>query len=216
MSCSARCAGSRVASGTLTEFVVEALLDPSRAAAASAIAQIQLAAGRFASRRGRASCAGRKSARQGSALCARQRAAAIRKRERRRKAGRTELAEAEKQQAEELASARSYAVNLLRIEAAAERQARWQDAATLRQQVVTKPGNATDLASLGDTFAKSGNHEAAAAAYRDALALSPAPDVFRSIIREYQALGRTQEAADARTAYQRLKRERLLESPADR
>jgi tetratricopeptide (TPR) repeat protein len=204
----------------LTEFVVEALLDPSRAAAASAIAQIQLAAGRFAeaveaARRALAGNPRDKEARYALAN------ALLRSGNEKEgeEAGRAELAEAEKQQAEELARVReSYAVNLLRIEAALrEQQGRSQDAATLRQQVVTRnPRNATDLASLGDTFAKSGNHEAAAAAYRDALALSPEPDVFRSIIREYQALGRTQEAADARTAYQRLKRERLLESPADR
>jgi len=200
----------------LTEFVVEALLDPSRARASSAIAQAQLAAGRFA-----------------EAIEAARRALAVNPQDREalyalgnallqsgnEKEGRVELAEAGKLQAEELARLReSYAINLIRIEASLrEQQGRWQEAATLRQQVVTRnPGSAADLASLGDSLVKAGNHQAAAGAYRDALALGPDPDVFRSIIREYEILGRTQEAADARTAYQRQKHERLLEPPADR
>ena len=200
----------------LTEFVVEALLDPSRVVAASAIAQIQLAAGRYteaveAARRALAGNPRDREARYalGNALL----------RSGGDKDGRTELAEAERQQAEELARVReSYAVNLLRIEAALrEQQGRWQEAVALRQQVVARtPANAADLASLGDSLAKVGNHQSAAGAYRDALALRPAPDVFRSIIREYQALGQMQEADEARTAYQRLKQQRLLESPADR
>jgi len=200
----------------LTEFVVEALLDPSRARASSAIAQAQLAAGRFA-----------------EAIEAARRALAVNPQDREalyalgnallqsgnEKEGRVELAEAGKLQAEELARLReSYAINLVRIEASLrEQQGRWQEAATLRQQVVTRNrGSAADLASLGDSLAKAGNHQAAAGAYRDALALGPDPDVFRSIIREYETLGRTQEAADARTAYRRQKQERLLEPPADR
>ena len=42
------------------------------------------------------------------------------------------------------------------------------------------------------------------------------PDVYRSIIREYLMLGRTEEADAASVAYQRLKKERLLRLVAER
>ena len=203
-------------SEALAEFAVEALIDPNAASAHAAIGQIHLAAGRYAeaveaSGRALVRNPGQREARYALAI------ALLRLGDESR--GRQELAAAQQLQAEDLGRLReSYATNLLRIEAALrEQQGKFDDAASLWRQVTERtPAAASDLLSLADALSKAGRHAEAIAAFREVAKLPVQPDVYRSIIKEYLVLGRTEEADAAGAAYQQLKKERLLKLVAER
>lgn len=200
----------------LVELTVASLLDPGRAATRAAIAQIQLGAEKYAEAVGAARRALSRDPRNRQARFALARALLQMGDERQAK---TELAAAEQLQREELENVRqAFATNLIRIDAALrEQQGRWDEASALRRDVTMRPEAApSDFALLGDALSKAGRHAEAIDAFREALKRDSQPEVYRSLIREYRAAGRTAEADATQSAYQQVKRARFLESATAR
>jgi len=196
----------------LVELSVAALFDPDQPNVESRIAQLQLAAGRYAEAIDAARRAIMRNPRNREARFALARALLQTGSE---AEGKTELAAAEQLQTEELERTRqTFATNLIRIEAAQrEQQQQWEEAVSLRRDVIGRPDSVpSDLALLGDALSKTGQHAEAIAAYRAALVADPQPDTYHALIRECLAAGRTADADAARAEYQRVQRQRFLDS----
>jgi tetratricopeptide (TPR) repeat protein len=196
----------------LVELVVARLLDPSRADTHSRLAQVYLSSGRY-----------------GEAIDTATRALALdpKNREARFALGRAlqqtgkseeaarELAAAERLQLEELEKTKeAMATNLVRTEAQLqEQQGKWNEASALRRDVTMHAAaQPSDFTRLGEALAKAGRHAEAIEAFREALGRDSQPEIFQGLIREFTAAGRTADADVARAAYERVKRQRFLES----
>jgi tetratricopeptide (TPR) repeat protein len=196
----------------LVELVVATLLDPSRPETHARLAQVYLDAGRY-----------------GEAIDAARRALAIdaNGREARFALGRSlqltgkteeaaaELAAAERLQREELEKTREgMATNLVRTEALLrEQQGKWEEAAALRRDVTARAAaQPSDFTRLGEALAMAGRHVEAIEAFRAALDRDSQPEIYQGLIREFTAAGRPADAEVARAAYERVKRQRFLES----
>lgn len=196
----------------LVELSVAALFDPDLPNVESRIAQLQLAAGHYTEAIDAARRAITRNPRNREARFALARALLQTGSE---AEGKSELAAAEQLQTEELVRVRqTFATNLIRIEAAQrEQQQKWDEAVSLRRDVIGRADSVpSDLALLGEALSKTGQHAEAIAAYRAAIAADPEPDTYRALIRECLAAGRTADADAARAEYQRVQRQRFLES----
>jgi tetratricopeptide (TPR) repeat protein len=126
--------------------------------------------------------------------------------------GKQQLEIAQRLQVERLeAVRRSYQVNLLRIEAARRTaEGAFDEAARLWRQVAEhEPDVAATYVSLGKALMKGGHHAQAVEVFERALQISNEADVHAYLADEYRALGRDQDAARARAAWEELREQRL-------
>jgi tetratricopeptide (TPR) repeat protein len=82
-------------------------------------------------------------------------------------------------------------------------------AALLGQVIAREPGVVENYVTVGLVLERSGHHQAAIDAFRNALALKPDADVHGYLAAAYAALGRTEESHAEQVAHDRVKQERL-------
>jgi tetratricopeptide (TPR) repeat protein len=196
----------------LIELVVATLLDPSRPETHARLAQVYLGAGRYAeaieaARRALAGDANNREARfalgRSLQLTGKSEEAA------------GELAAAERLQLQETEKLREVmATNLVRTEALLrEQQGKWEEAAALRRDVTAHAAaQPSDFTLLGEALSMAGRHVEAIEAFRAALDRDSQPEIYQGLVREFTAAGRPADAEVARAAYERVKRQRFLES----
>jgi tetratricopeptide (TPR) repeat protein len=82
-------------------------------------------------------------------------------------------------------------------------------AGLLNQVILREPGSAENYVTVGLVLERSGKHQAAIDAFRNALALKPDADVHGYLAAAYAALGRTEDSHAEQVAHDRVKQERL-------